>query len=532
MGVELDSSTTIESIVSLLQVPSAACWESPQQQRFSQQIQQLTEQCPALPAYYFRLQCGSEVRAGKLPASAKLHELGVCDGDTLYVVPTDHCFPRATPLVRCRAESADEYESDESEDTDSAPLNPKPDFDAAMSLELVAQEWGLQGYDSTKPLPSYDDQNLMICSSTGAPRLVLKIAASGAECRDHADEASTYSQLEMENAGMVALGEAGLSVPVPLVAKRSGSRIVRVMHPNGGDSVNFVRLITFLDGELLAKVDHEPQMLMRLGSCIGTSDNATADFQHPGAVRTLTWDLANAGMASKYLNEIKDAKDRQLAKTTFNQFGQLGSRARRLRKQVVHGDMNDYNILVTRKAYATHSPGDVQGIGTLDFGDMVHTSRVYNLAVALAYICQNKGSGLEALQTAITVVRGYCQSSALDCEECACLFVAVKARLAQSVSMSAHSIKEDPSNEEYLAVNAVPGWRLLHQWDGWSLQVAADAFRIAAGHASAHCSSPSEQRLVQCVVQMAALDASVQQDIQQCNCDDEETIAEFCSGSC
>ena len=72
--------------------------------------------------------------------------------------------------------------------------------------------------------------------------------------------------------------------------------------------------------------------------------------------------------------------------------------------------------------------GDVQGIGTLDFGDMVHTSRVYNLAVALAYICQNKGSGLEAMQTAITVVKGYCQSSTLDCEECACLFVAVKAR--------------------------------------------------------------------------------------------------------
>ena len=105
-------------------------------------------------------------------------------------------------------------------------------------------------------------------------------------------------------------------------------------------------------------------------------------------------------------------------------------------------------------------------------------------------------------------------------------------RLAQSVSMSAHSIQEDPSNEEYLAVNAVPGWRLLHQWDGWNLQVAADAFRIAAGHASAHCSSPSEQRLVQSVVQMAALDASVQQDIQQCNCDDDETIAAFCSGSC
>ena len=95
MAVELDSSTTIESIVSLLQVPSASCWESPQQQQFSQQIQQLTEQSAALPAYYFRLQCGSKVRAGKLPASAKLHELGVCDGDTLYVVPTDNGFPRA-----------------------------------------------------------------------------------------------------------------------------------------------------------------------------------------------------------------------------------------------------------------------------------------------------------------------------------------------------------------------------------------------------------------------------------------------------
>ena len=54
---------------------------------------------------------------------------------------------------------------------------------------------------------------------------------------------------------------------------------------------------------------------------------------------------------------------------------------------------------------------------------------------------------------------------------CAC-------RVAQSVTMSAHSVLLDPSNEEYLLVNAKPGWKLLKQWATWPPAFVGEAMAL------------------------------------------------------
>lgn len=146
-------------------------------------------------------------------------------------------------------------------------LNPKPSFSEEAAIELLDRIWGLQCTE-VSPLPSYDDQNMTMVTETA--KLVFKAAASGAECRDRADEESTKLQLEMENQGMHAMVKGGLSAPLPVKAL-SGEEIVRVIHPNGGDGVrepvrvmmrlravagqvNFIRVIQFMPGQVLAKV--------------------------------------------------------------------------------------------------------------------------------------------------------------------------------------------------------------------------------------------------------------------------------------
>ena len=57
-------------------------------------------------------------------------------------------------------------------------------------------------------------------------------------------------------------------------------------------------------------------------------------------------------------------------------------------------------------------------------------------------------------------------------------------RVAQSVTMSAHSVMIDPSNAEYLEVNAGPGWKLLKQWADWPANFVDRLILTAAGHAS------------------------------------------------
>jgi Ser/Thr protein kinase RdoA (MazF antagonist) len=60
-----------------------------------------------------------------------------------------------------------------------------------------------------------------------------------------------------------------------------------------------------------------------------------------------------------------------------------------LPRQVVHGDANDYNVLVESAALAPLpadagsgagvAEADLAGIGVFDFGDMVETARICNL---------------------------------------------------------------------------------------------------------------------------------------------------------
>jgi Ser/Thr protein kinase RdoA (MazF antagonist) len=65
-----------------------------------------------------------------------------------------------------------------------------------------------------------------------------------------------------------------------------------------------------------------------------------------------------------------------------------------LRHGVIHGDANDHNVLAERDRMT----------GLLDFGDMVHTAIVCELAVALAYAMLGERDPLAA---AGAVIRGY-----------------------------------------------------------------------------------------------------------------------------
>lgn len=88
--------------------------------------------------------------------------------------------------------------------------------------------------------------------------------------------------------------------------------------------------------------------------------------------------------------DIPDAEDRSLAERALARFDEvvvpkLGT----LPRQVVHGDANDYNVLVEEVALSPLPDGasatnelpveQLAGIGVFDFGDMVETARVCNL---------------------------------------------------------------------------------------------------------------------------------------------------------
>ena len=100
-------------------------------------------------------------------------------------------------------------------------------------------------------------------------------------------------------------------------------------------------------------------------------------FDHSAAHKTFYWDLRHAPMARAHL-ELLTAERRQLVDPLFRAWDRIDWSA--LPHSVVHNDANDYNVLVRG--------GRVVSI--LDFGDMVYSATVCNLAVAIAYAMLGK----------------------------------------------------------------------------------------------------------------------------------------------
>jgi Ser/Thr protein kinase RdoA (MazF antagonist) len=172
--------------------------------------------------------------------------------------------------------------------------------------------------------------------------------------------------------------------------------------------------------------------LRDLGQKIGQLTRALADFDHPAVHRNFHWDLAHGNrVVNEYAPLIKDAKLRELVlKCRFEPESGL-------RRSVIHGDANDYNVLV--------DPERMTVSGLIDFGDMVYSYTVGDLAIAVAYVVLGEGDPRD-------VIAGYRSEFGLLDEEREALWPLVRLRLAMSVCIAAHQIRQQPENE-YLMIS-------------------------------------------------------------------------------
>jgi Ser/Thr protein kinase RdoA (MazF antagonist) len=183
----------------------------------------------------------------------------------------------------------------------------------------------------------------------------------------------------------------------------------------------------------LAQVRQTPELLCDLGRKLGQLDQALSDFDHPAVHRDFHWDLANG---NRIIDEF----------ATLVENAPLVSRCRvefkpDLRRSVIHGDANDYNVLV--------DPERMIVTGLLDFGDMVYSYAVGDLAIAIAYAVLDKSDPHAA---ADSVIKGYTSEFELLDEELEMLWPLVRLRLAMSVCIAAYQLREQPENE-YLRIS-------------------------------------------------------------------------------
>lgn len=300
-------------------------------------------------------------------------------------------------------------------------LNYTPAFDVESAAAIADKYFGIRA--SASPLPSERDQNFLLTNHSGE-KFVLKIA--------NALEEPAF--LEAQNAVLTHLAKR-VEFCQGLVPAVSGEELVSIEAPNGAS--HFVRVVHYVPGVPLAEIKPQSNELLRdLGRKLGEMDRALADFDHPAVHRDFHWDLANGNrILNEYGELIRDPALRELAGTLRVDFNT------HLRRSVIHGDANDYNVLV--------DPERMKVVGLLDFGDLVYSYTVGNLAIAIAYVVLDKADPRAA---ANEIVEGYRSECQLLENELEAVWPLVLMRLCMSLCLAAYQQQQRPENE-YLQIS-------------------------------------------------------------------------------
>src|SRR6266849_853756 len=340
----------------------------------------------------------------------------------------------------------------------------------AEAAELARDLYGLAV--AAKSLPGeYDDNfhltplrdNLPDTQDGDAAGFVLKVMHPARE----------RSFIDMQCCALQRLAKHAPQLTLPRVRlDRNGEAFVAISAADG--SQRLVWLLSYVPGTMLAKArPHSPELLQSLGQFLGEVDAALADFSHAAAGRELKWDLARAGWIRAHLHHIRDASQRALVEKFLSLYeSEVLPALPQLRRSVVYGDANDYNVLVGK---ALPLPRKV--VSVIDFGDMHETVTVSEVAIAAAYAILGKENPLRA---AAEVVSGYHRAFPLAEEELKVLFALITTRLAVSVVNSAQRATVKP-DDYYVRISERPAWEALAELAKIHPRFAQYTFRAACG---------------------------------------------------
>ncbi len=202
-------------------------------------------------------------------------------------------------------------------------------------------------------------------------------------------------------------------------------------------------------------------------------DAGLADFAHAAARRELKWDLARASWIRAHLQHLGGAAQRALVEKFLSLYeGEVVPALPKLRRSVVYGDANDYNVLVGE---ALPLPRKV--VSVIDFGDMHESVTVSEVAIAAAYAILGKENPLRA---AAEMVSGYHPAFPLTEDELKVLFALIGTRLAVSVVNSAQRATIKP-DDHYVKISERPAWEALARLEKIHPRFAEYTFREACG---------------------------------------------------
>ncbi len=362
----------------------------------------------------------------------------------------------------------------------------RPHF-SVEDAQHIAREHFDRHPSIARQLPSDHDQNFYLEEPSGRA-FVLKISGAAEE----------EEVLDFQNQALLLLATRHSPLaPFPQPLATRNSQLITRIDKNGRSF--FVRLLTYLPGVPLADVKpHTAELLAQAGRFLAQVDVTLLDFNHPAMQRDLQWDMQHAARTiGDYAHYIAAPEKRTLIALFLDRFKQsVAPRITDLRHSVIQNDGNDYNLLI--------SPGKKeprQVVGMIDFGDMVYSCTVFEVAIASAYVMLDKSDPVAA---AAQLISGYHAVLPLTEEELEMLPMLIAIRLCTSVSVSAYQQSEEPENR-YLSISERPAWDLLQRLAAIPPQLIHYRLRHACGLTP----YPGEKRLTSWLQENRAQAASL-----------------------
>ncbi|CAM3365232.1 aminotransferase class III-fold pyridoxal phosphate-dependent enzyme [Flavobacterium psychrophilum] len=322
-------------------------------------------------------------------------------------------------------------------------------------IELLAKDhYGL--FVSAKMLNGYDELNYLL-TDINNKQFILKVS----------DENQPFLFLDAQVKIIKHLSNSSISNNFQqFCINNQGDELTAV--ENEGKKY-YLRILSFLEGDFwVDKLEKSNILYSQLGHFLGTMDKSLQDFSHTAMHRQYTWDISRASDANDRLKYIKNHEKRRIASYFLLQFDtEVLPKIHTLRHAYIHNDANDYNVLVD----------DNTVTGLIDFGDMVYTALINNLAIACTYAMLSHEDPLSA---ATLIVRGYHESYALTTQELDVLYYLIAGRLCISVTQSAFNGSLDTNNDHHF-ITEKPAWDLLYKLIKINPIKAQDNFRKTCG---------------------------------------------------
>ena len=320
-----------------------------------------------------------------------------------------------------------------------------PNLSCGAAERIACERFGVSG--SAKVLTSERDQNFFLKAEDGR-EFVLKIA----------NPLEDPLVTDFQSRALLHVASRDPELPVPRMCTATNGALDTTVRIAQGQQCT-VRLLTFLPGVPSDTVSSTPALRRNLGQHLARLGRALSDFSHPGSNHKILWDMKHAACLSELVPRIQDSEQRSCAARYVEDFkDRVPAIFADLRWQVIYNDLNLSNVFV--------DPDDRERIvGIIDFGDLILSPLIIDVAVAATYQLRLTVNPFEAAEQ---LIAAYHSLTPLEDRELDLLFDLMATRLAMSVIISTWRASLHPENRDYILRNAIPNWQILRQLDGSS----------------------------------------------------------------